>query len=226
LAERLRASARYLAHTWPQPLLRSLLVALLWWGSGQPGSPWLLGIPLGSWLAQAVLGACPRWGRTPTGHALHGLLRLTTPALLVALGGLWLGQWLGAQLAAGVPLREARAGAVPLFLGGGAVASEAPQVEVQRQEDGSYEATLDGRFTLRVAGDDPFRARWLLLFLRFLEIATPLRHSRPTPAGRYPFVRQTQVAAWFGCTQPEISRWEEYWRRATGQPLSLCGRKS
>ena len=221
LAARLRAGGQYLVRTWPQPLLRSLLVALLWWGSGCPISPGLLVIPLGTWLGQAVLVGWPQLG----GPALPWLLRQALPALLGALGGLCLGRWLAAGLPAGAPCREpGMAGPFPLFCGSCALGtSEAPQVDVQHGADGSCEATLCGRFTLRIAGDDPFRTRLLLLFLRQLETSAHTHIGRPTRTGHAPLVRQTQLAAWFGCTQPEISRWEEYWRQGDwANLLSLC----
>jgi hypothetical protein len=86
-----------------------------------------------------------------------------------------------------------------------------PWVEVERQTDGSYQAELCGHFRLRVAGDEPFRMRWLLLLLRLLEVDGPERQIGRTRDDRAPFVRQTQVAAWFEVPQPSVSRWERYW---------------
>ena len=39
------------------------------------------------------------------------------------------------------------------------------------------------------------------------------RGSRRTRDGRTPFVRQEQMAAWFGAPHPVISRWFDYWLR-------------
>jgi transposase-like protein len=213
LADRLQAVGRYLVRSWPQPLLRTLLVVLLWWGSGCPGSPGLLGVPLGLWLTQAVLVGWPRRGRR--GSALPGLWAQALPALLGALSGLCLGRWLQSGLFSGPPSGAGGDGrSLPLFLGGCALGGhEAPYVDVQHGADGSYEATLCGHFTLRVSGDDPFRPRLLLLLLRQLESPGPARRGRCTRTGCTPFVRQTQLAAWLGCPQPDISRWEDYWRR-------------
>jgi DNA-directed RNA polymerase subunit RPC12/RpoP len=96
---------------------------------------------------------------------------------------------------------------------------EEPWVEVTRQEDGGYQATLCGHFTLPVAGDDPLRARLLMVFLRQLETASPRRGSRRTRDGRTPFVRQIPVAQWFGLPRPEVSRIEGYWQRGAWPEL-------
>jgi len=87
-----------------------------------------------------------------------------------------------------------------------------PRVEVARQADGRYQATLCGHFTLAVAGDHPFRMRLLVLFLSLLDLPGAERGSRRTRDGRTPFVRQLQLAAWLGVPQPDISRWLKYWQ--------------
>jgi len=86
-----------------------------------------------------------------------------------------------------------------------------PWVQVARQADGSYWGESCGHFSLRVRGDEPFRMRLLILFLRLLEVAGPERMIGRTRDDRTPFVRQTQIAAWFGAPQPSVSRWERYW---------------
>jgi transposase-like protein len=96
---------------------------------------------------------------------------------------------------------------------------EEPWVEVTRQEDGGYQATLCGHFTLPVAGDDPLRARLLMVFLRQLETASPRHGSRRTRDGRTPFVRQIPVAQWFGLPRPDVSRIEGYWQRGAWPEL-------
>jgi hypothetical protein len=86
-----------------------------------------------------------------------------------------------------------------------------PWVEVEQQADGSYQAELCGHFRLRVDGGEPFRMRVLILFLRLLEVDGPERQIGRTRDDRAPFVRQMQLAAWFGVPQPNVSRWERYW---------------
>jgi transposase-like protein len=86
-----------------------------------------------------------------------------------------------------------------------------PWVQVERQADGSYWGELCGHFSLRVSGDEPFRMRLLILFLRLLEVEGPERIIGRTRDDRAPFVRQTQIAEWFEVPQPNVSRWERYW---------------
>ena len=87
-----------------------------------------------------------------------------------------------------------------------------PLVQVVQEEDGSYRVELKGEFQVRVSGAEPFQLRLLILFLRWLEVPELERtSSRRTRDGRAPFVRQSQVAKWFGVAQPHVSRWERYW---------------
>ena len=87
--------------------------------------------------------------------------------------GLWQGQrWLIlGYLGLGVQ-RVARAQPRPWCCALGCVICEGngPQVWVERQADGSYQATLCGHFTLQVAGDHLFRMRLLVLFLSLLDV--------------------------------------------------------
>jgi hypothetical protein len=53
--------------------------------------------------------------------------------------------------------------------------------------------------------------RLMILFLRLLEVQGPERVIGRTRDDRAPFVRQSQVAAWFEVPQPNVSRWERYW---------------
>ena len=98
-----------------------------------------------------------------------------------------------------------------LRCGGSATGTMKAQVEVVGDESGDFRATLDGRFTLRVKGDCPFRVRLLYLFLRLLEVEGETRRSRRTRDGRTPFVRQQPLSQVFGICQPELSRFEGYW---------------
>jgi hypothetical protein len=84
-------------------------------------------------------------------------------------------------------------------------------VQVERQADGSYQAELCGHFSLRISADEPFRMRFLILFLRLLEVAGPERVIGRTRDDRAPFVRQIQITEWFEVRQPNVSRWERYW---------------
>jgi hypothetical protein len=70
---------------------------------------------------------------------------------------------------------------------------------------------ISGQFTLRVADGERFRVRMLMIFLGLLESETEKRAGRRTRDGRRPFVRQEQMASWFGETQECISRYMGYW---------------
>ena len=129
--------------------------------------------------------------------------------------GLWQAQRLALFGYLGVALsQQRRGGPAPWGVGLGCVVcqQDEPRVVVARQEDGSYQATLCGHFTLAVAGDHPFRMRLLVLLLSLLDVPGAERGSRRTREGRMPFVRQMQLAEWFGVPQPDISRWLKYWQ--------------
>ncbi len=139
----LAALGRYLLASWPPVLLRSLLLWGLWEWSGRWGP---------RWAAAAAVGVCGYgrvWalaGRVGAPGRSGGVCRLGLwqAQRLLLVGYLLLGwQWsslLGARTAWG--------------LGVGCVVCEReePWVQVERQADGSYQATLCGHFTLAVAG--------------------------------------------------------------------------
>ena len=74
------------------------------------------------------------------------------------------------------------------------------QIEVEEKEN-VYEVHL-GEWRLRVAKEEPFRMRLLILFLRQLEEPTERGNSRATRDGRRPLVRQQQLATWLGPRNP------------------------
>jgi len=225
LGNRLRCCGHYLARSWPGPLLRSLFLGFLWISSARPGALWVVGWPWLGWLWQAVGAGWPELVHRPTWRVGANLLGQGQRLLVVIFLGLALSHWgqRGFLLEASLPPR-ARPPQVPLLgLGCLACGRESPWVEVKRGEAGDYQATLSGHFSLRVAGDDPFRARLLLLFLRLLDVPGEQRGSRRTRDGRTPFVRQRQLAAWFGWPGPDISRLEGYWLRGDwANLLSQC----
>ena len=201
-AARGRACWDYLRHSWRVMVLRSALLAGLWWASGRQGL-WAVGlVPLLVTLSRTVQAGWPelatwapwRLGATALWHG-HRLL----------LGGyLLLALW-----------EAGRASGLPVGLGLGCLHCdrEEPWVGVTRQEDGRYRAEFCGHFELTLADRDPFRERLLLLFLRQLEVPGATRGSRRTRDGRTPFVRQMQLQAWFGIVHPVISRLERDWLR-------------
>jgi transposase-like protein/DNA-directed RNA polymerase subunit RPC12/RpoP len=218
---RVRSLWQYVVRSWPQALLRSVLLAGLWLLSGGQGPLLLVGWPWVLWLWQAAAACWPELGQSPVWQGGRWLL--------------WQGQRLlvvGYLAAAVRQLRPVTGreeavhgptGGLLLSLGCQYCDREEPWVEVIGQDDGGYEATLCGHFSIRVAGDDPFRGRLLMLFLRLLDAPSPRWGSRPTRDGRRPFVRQEQVAHWFGVPQPDVSRVEGYWLRgAWPELLSRC----
>jgi transposase-like protein len=179
--------------SWRVALLRGLLLWGLWHLSGRVGPGWLVGLPGAIWLLSGAGG--------PAGKLRELLWQGQRLLVMVYLIGSLL--QVRDQLLSGDGL---------LGLGLGCVAcDDQPQVRVERQADGSYQATLCGHFTLRVADDLPIRRRWLLIFLGLLQTPTDGRSSRRTRDGRTPFVRQEQLASWFGVPQERVSGYLKYW---------------
>ena len=210
------AWGRYLAHTAHLPVARSLLLGGLWQLSGQQGPGWVSLVPWGVWLWRSAGLLWPWLRRQPEWRGVDWLLQQAQRGLLLgylslALGRLWQPRPLAHLLPPALEGAEARPALGVLGLGCQVCQRQAPQVEVVPEEDGSYTATLCGHFTLRVAGDDPFRKRLLLLFLRLLEAPGEARGSRRTRDGRTPFVRQEYLAQVFAMPQPDLSRLEKYW---------------
>ncbi len=212
---------RYAIRSWHQPFGRSLGLAGLWTLSGRQGPAWILGWPWLLWLWQAAAVGWPELNQQPVWRGGRWLLWQGQRLVLVGYLGLALRQVRpvdGEENASRGPAHGLLFG-----LGCQYCDQEEPWVEVTRQEDGSYQATLCGHFSLRVAGDHPFRARLLMLFLRLLDAPSQQRGSRRTRDGRTPFVRQRQLSQWFGLPQPDMSRVEGYWLRgAWPELLSRC----
>jgi len=201
------ALGHYLTVSWPPVLLRSLAVWGLWAWSGGRGPAWLRLVPWGLWLWRGV------------GVGWPGLRQQAAWGWGAA--ALWQVQRLVLSCYLGLAVSQPHQGAGMLWgLGLGCLVAQpvappappdAAQVSVVQQADGSYAATLSGRFTLTVAGDHPFRKRLLVLFLSLLDEPGATRGSRRTRDDRTPFVRQLQLAEWLGVPQPHISLWLRYW---------------
>jgi len=200
-------------------LLRSLLLWGLWHWSGQVGPAWLRLWPWVLWWWRGVGVYWPGLRRQRGWGQVEQWLAQGQQGLILAYVGLGVVaglQWLwGGWNAAGGPVHAESTG-TPLLLGVGCLVcgEEAAGVTVVRQADGSYQATLCGHFTLRVAGDHVFRMRLLLLFLGMLDVPGPQRKGRRTRDGRTPFVTEMQLAAWFGMPHPVVSRLYKYWLNA------------
>jgi transposase-like protein/DNA-directed RNA polymerase subunit RPC12/RpoP len=217
LSHRLHLVWRYATHSWPQPILRSCLLALFWSLSGYQGPAILLLWPWLLWLWQVGAAACPELGQTALWRGGYWLLWQGQRLLLLGYLGLALRR---IRPTAG----EIKAGHPPvpgLFLGLSCphCGHEEPWVDVIHTEDGGYQATLCGHYVIEVPGDHPFRARMLLLFLSWLDVPGHHRRSRRTRGGRTPFVRQRQLAAWFTLSQPIVSRIMGYWQRGAWPEL-------
>jgi transposase-like protein len=124
---------------------------------------------------------------------------------LLGLGLVWLnqqlatfGEWHVGALSVGMCLRSE---------------VDQPHIEVKRDGGGVYHVQLRGTFEIRVDGEVEFYKRMLIIFLGLLEVPGETRGSRRTRDGRTPYVRQEQMAAWFGVPHPVISRWFDYWLR-------------
>lgn len=218
---RVRILGRYVAASWPQPVLRSLLLMTVWGHSGQRVPVALLGWPWLLWLWQAAIAFWPELGREPVWQGGRWVLwqgqRLLTVSCAVKV---MCQDWRPCPQESAGLIPE---GGLPLALGCQLCGHDESRVEVVRSPDGGYQATLCGHFRVQVGGDHPFRARLLLLFLRLLDSPSPRQGSRRTRDGRTPFVRQVQVSDWFGLPQPDVSRIEGYWWRAAWPELfSQC----
>jgi hypothetical protein len=199
---------------------------------GRLGVEWVLGAELAAaaavgvvlkeaahWLWQGLGVGWPQWRQRALWQGVQwGLWQ----AQRLLLGGYLLVG--GLRQGAGAPWALGAGDGMPWALGAGCAvcARDEPWVAVERQPDGSYQATLCGHFTLTVAGEHPFRMRLLILFLGLLDGPGPQRGGRRTRDGRTPFVRELQLASWFGVPQPDISRWQHYWlQRDWANLLSL-----
>jgi transposase-like protein/DNA-directed RNA polymerase subunit RPC12/RpoP len=221
LRGRLHSLWRYVTQSWPQPVLRSFLLALLWCLSGRQGPAGIIACPWLLWLWQVVVAGWPELKQQRIWCGSHWLLWQGQRLLLVGYLGLTLRQ-LRPVASKGT---EACTPVHSLFLGLGCqyCDREEPWVEVIRGEEGGYQATLCGHFTIQVSGDHPFRTRMLMLFLAWLDVPGHHRRSRRTRDGRTPFVRQRQLAEWFELPQPDVSRIAGYWQRgAWPELLSRC----
>jgi hypothetical protein len=196
----------WLRQGWRLAAGRSLLLGVLWLASGQAGGGWLIGLPGLVWLWERSRWVWPRLGWQPEWRLLGWLLWQGQRLVIVSFLGMMVESWFRAG-----SLGAAQTGPWGLSLGCVICGRSEPWVQVERQADGRYQGELCGHFRLRVSGDEPFRMRLLILFLRLLEVEGPERVIGRTRDDRAPFVRQSQIAAWFAVPQPNVSRWERYW---------------
>lgn len=198
-----RTAWNWLRRSWWLPLGRSEALLALVLLTDRPQWDGVCLLPWLAWLWKGLGIAWPGLGRQPL-YAAVG--RLWDRAAGLALAGVGLG-WLSGHGP------EPLAGKLGMLSLGICLPSEAqaPWVEVVRDEAGTYQVRLRGEFVLQVNGQVEFYVRMLIIFLGQLAVSGETRGSRRTRDGRTPFVRQEQLAAWFGVPHPVISRWFGYW---------------
>jgi transposase-like protein len=200
-----QAGWAWLKRSWLVTAVRSEAVWLLvvwqeWWAW-----EWLILLPWVLWLWQGLGVAWPRLRQQGWYRGLRRLMEETGRLALIGLGLVWLGQ---AVIVAGAWLMEQSGGHEGPMLSSLAVM---PMVRVEQDEEGVYQVQLKGEFELQVNGQVMFYKRMLIIFLSLLKVEGESRGSRRTRDGQTPFVRQQQLAEWFGVPQPNISRWRGYW---------------
>ena len=199
-----RVGWAWLGRSWLVPVLRSEALLLLVLLNDGQGWGWVCLLPWLAWLWKGLGIAWPSLGRQPLYAELGGLWERGVGVAVLGLGMRWISQ----QVTVAVDQRL-----VMLPVAGLCMSQEGgePLVEVTQDEAGMYQVRLRGEFTLRVDGRVEFYKRMLVIFLGLLEVPGEMRGSRRTRDGRTPFVRQEQMAEWFGVPHPVISRWCGYW---------------
>ncbi len=167
------------------------------------GWEWVCLLPWATWLWKGVGIAWPSVGRQPVYTSIGRIWERSSGVALVVLGMMWARQQ--------IPASGMGMGA--LSVGMCASGTGEPYVRVKIDEEGICHVQLGGEFELHADCTVAFYQRMLIIFLGLLEVPGETRASRRTRDGRTPFVRQEQMAAWFGVTHPEISRWYDYWLR-------------
>jgi hypothetical protein len=191
-------AARYrsgLRNSWRVAWIRSLMLMGMWEMSGQVGTDWIGMLP---WLVWIMPGEGRYWSK---------IRRLLWEVQRVVMVGYVI-------LSVVAVLRRLEVGSahwLMVGLGGVLCGQTEPRVWVEKQEDGSYQANISGQFRLQVCGESPFRKRLLIVFLGLLQSMNDERSSRRTRDGRTPFVRQEQLASWFGVAQERVSLYNRYW---------------
>ena len=197
-----RAGWAWMKQSWIVVAMRSEALLLLvfltghWEWQGLCLLPWLI------WGWKGLGIAWPGLGQQPLYQGLGRLQEEAGRWVLLGVALLWVAEELTTLEAHG-------SYALPVW--GGLV--QEPKVEVEKDEAGWIHVQFQGEFELHLDGNVEFYQRTLIIFLGLLEVPGERRQSRRTRDGRTPFVRQQQMAAWFGVPQPHISRWGNYWLR-------------
>ncbi len=201
----------WLRRSWVVPAIRSGALLVLVFLSEARGWEWVWVLPWAAWLWKGVGMAWPRLGQQPVYESIGWMWEKASGVALVGLGLAWaahqlpvVGEWNVSSLAIGSCIQGC---------------ASKPDVEVEQDETGVYHVRLRGEFELHVNGEVEFYKRMLVIFLGLLEMPGEVRKSRRTRDGRTPFVREEQMAAWFGIPHPVISRWYGYWLRQDWQRM-------
>ena len=184
------------------------------------GWEWVCLLPWAAWLWKGVGAVWPSLRQQAIYVSLGRVWERSSGITLAVLGAMWISRQ--------IPADGVRVGAWSAGMGLSSIGE--PYVRAEIDEQGMCHVQLEGAFELHVDSTVAFYKRMLIIFLGLLEMPGETRPSRRTRDGRVPFVRREQMAAWFGVTHPEISRWYEYWLRQdwrrmlsqrTGEVLTL-----
>jgi transposase-like protein len=195
----------WLRRSWMVAAVRSEALMVLVYLNERQEWGWVCLLPWVAWLWKGIGIAWSGLGRQPLYEGLGRVWEQATRVALVGLGIVWLGERLSLFGEYGVET-------LPLGLCLRSALSK-PYVEVAQDEASRYHVRFGGEFEAHVDGNVEFYKRMLVIFLGLLEVSDETRASRRTRDGRTPFVRQEQMAAWFGVPHPVISRWFDYWLR-------------
>jgi transposase-like protein len=189
--------------SWMLAAVRSEALLVLTGLTEQPAWEWVCLLPWLAWGWKGLGVAWPALGQQAGYWQLGRVWEQAGGVATLGLGLIWVQEQLGL---AGAP-----------WLGWGLTGlcceqqQDEPQVVVEQEAEGLYHVRLQGSFELYVPAEVEFCKRLLVIFLGLLEVPGASRKSRRTRDGRTPFVREEQLAAWFGVPHPVISRWYGYW---------------
>jgi len=198
-----RTGWAWLGRSWMVAAVRSEALMVLVHLSERREWGWVCLLPWVAWLWKGTGIAWPGLGQQPLYEGLGRVWDQACSVVLVGLGIVWLGERLPT-------FGEYSVGVLPVGMCFQSATSR-PYVEVEQDEAGGYHVRFGGEFEAHVDGNVEFCKRMLVIFLGLLEVRGETRASRRTRDGRTPFVRQEQLAEWFGVPHPVISRWFDYW---------------
>jgi hypothetical protein len=207
-----RAGWAWMWRSWKVVAIRSgTLLILSRLNDGQRWA-WLCLLPWVVWVWRGMGIAWPRLGQQRLYRVLGRVWEEGSRWALIGQGVAWVvergTEW---QPGIGAQSRGSGIGGLPTGMCLGLVGQCGSYVGVAEDESGWYHVRLRGEFELHVDGKVALYKRILIIFLGLLEVAGEERGSRRTRDGRTPFVRQEQMAEWFGVPQPHVSRWNKYW---------------